>query len=42
MPTDFIDFKNVMKTLESKNICLYKSGDINDSYIKEVENISKN
>ena len=39
MPTDFIEFKNVMKTLKPKNIWLYKSGDINYSHIKEIEHI---
>ena len=41
MPTDFIECENVLKLLQSKNIYLYKSGDINDNYIREIESVIK-
>ena len=39
MPTDFIESENVIKLLETKNIYLYKFGDINNNYIEEIENL---
>ena len=39
VPTDFIESENVMKLLETKNIYLYKFGDINNNYIEEIENL---
>ena len=37
MPADFIEFENVMKSLETKNMYLYKFGVINDHYIEKIE-----
>ena len=42
MPNSFIEFENDMKLLECKNIYSYQSNDINDNYIKEIENLFKN
>ena len=37
MPANFIEFENLMKSLETKNMYLYKFGVINDNYIEEIE-----
>ena len=42
MPTDFIECENVLKLLQSKNIYVYKFGDINDNYIDSIDDLFKN
>ena len=42
MSSDFIEFDNVMKSSETKNISLCKFGDINDNYIELIDNLADN